>query len=440
MNARPAELANDYLWTFRRVADSLPGHQLDWLRQARAAAIGRFAGQGFPTRRDEEWKYTDVGSIAAASFNVLPPPAGPSLAERITDLALADSHRLVFVNGRLEPALSRLGRLPAGVVLGSLAFRLEQSAADVQPALAAFPPASSFVDLNLAFMADGAYIRLPPGAVVEAPIQLLFLVSEDGLAVQPRNLILAGAGSSATLVEHHAALVDGRYFTNAVTDIVLEAGARIEHHKLQQEGPAALHIATVNVSQAADSHFVSGAYAFGARLARTAINVALDGAAASCTLDGLYVTDGRQHIDHHTRIEHRLPRCTSREFYKGVVNGASRAVFNGRIVVAIDAQGSDARQNNHNLLLSEQAEIDSQPQLEIWADDVQCSHGATVGQLDEDQVFYLRSRGIAEPAARALLTRAFAMEVVDRVPVMALQERLDALLQDKLPRQEKTPC
>jgi Fe-S cluster assembly protein SufD len=440
MNARPADFANDYCLTFPRVVDSLPGHQLDWLRQARAAAIERFAEQGFPTRRDEEWKYTDVGRIAGASCNVLPPPPGPSLAGRIITLALADCHRLVFVNGRLEPALSRVGRLPAGVVLGSLAFRLEQPAADVEQALAAFPPASAFVDLNLAFMADGAYIRLPPGAVIEAPIQLLFLASDDGLAVQPRNVIVAGAGSSAAIIEHHAALVDGRYLTNAVTDIVLEDGARIEHHKLQQEGPGALHIATVNVTQAANSHFVSGAYALGARLARTGIGVALDGAAASCTLDGLYVTDGRQHIDHHTCIEHRQPRCTSREFYKGVVNGASRAVFNGRVVVDADAQGSDARQNNHNLLLSDNAEIDSKPQLEIWADDVQCSHGATVGQLDEDQVFYLRARGIAEPAARALLTRAFAMEVVDRVPVMVLQERLDTLLQDKLPRQEGKTC
>ncbi|MDP3636772.1 MAG: SufD family Fe-S cluster assembly protein, partial [Azonexus sp.] len=183
------------------------------------------------------------------------------------------------------------------------------------------------------------------------------------------------------------------------------------------------------------SHFISGSFALGARLARTGITVALQAEDATCTLDGLYLTDGRQHVDHHTRIDHLKPRCSSREFYKGVLNGASRAVFNGRVVVHPDAQGSDALQTNHNLLLSENAEIDTKPQLEIWADDVKCNHGATVGQLNVDQVFYLCSRGIGQISARALLTRAFAMEVIDRVHILSLQERLDELLQDKLPRQ-----
>lgn len=440
MNARQAASADDYLGAFRRIAGALPGHHLDWLREARAEAIGRFAQQGFPTLRDEDWKYTSVASIEKGRFNVLPAPgaassASASSAAAVATHALPDSHLLVFVDGRLDPGLCRRGRLPAGIVFGGLADRLVQDPEGLEESLAVFHPASAFSDLNLAFMADGAYIRLPPGATVAAPIQLLFIATEAALAVQPRNLVQAAAGSSACIVEHHVALGEAGYFTNAVTDIVLGPGAGIEHHKLQQESPAAFHIATVNVAQGPKSRFVSGSFALGARLARTGITVALDAEEAICTLDGLYLTDGRQHVDHHTRIDHRSPRCTSRELYKGVLSGASRAVFNGRVVVHPDAQGSDAFQTNHNLLLSENAEIDTKPQLEIWADDVKCSHGATVGQLDEDQVFYLRARGIGEAAARTLLTRAFAKEVIDRVSTMSLQDRLDALLQDKLPRQ-----
>ncbi len=439
MNARQVASVNDYLDAFRRVSSFLPGQQLDWLRESRAEAIGRFAQQGFPTLHNEEWKYTNVTAIEHGRFNLLPPHGSEFLSRLIDSHALLDSHILVFVNGHLEPGLSRPGKLPADVKLTSLSYRLERSPDDLEEALVTYPPPSAFADLNLAFMADGAYIRLPPGCVVKAPIQLLFIASEANLAIQPRNLVLAGAGCSASLVEHHVALGDISYFTNAVTDIVLDAGASIEHHKLQQESPSAFHIATVNVSQAAKSRFISTSFALGARLSRVGIAVRLDAEDARCDLDGLYLADGRQHVDHHTRIDHLQPRCTSRERYKGVLDGASRAVFNGRVVVHPDAQGSDAVQTNHNLLLSDAAEIDTKPQLEIWADDVKCSHGATVGQLDEDQVFYLCSRGIGESAARAMLTRAFAMEVVNRVGIPALQEKFDELLHARLP-QRGTAC
>ncbi|PKO88984.1 MAG: Fe-S cluster assembly protein SufD [Betaproteobacteria bacterium HGW-Betaproteobacteria-12] len=436
MNARQVAGAVDYLAAFEQFGHALPGQHVDWLAEARAEAIGRFAQQGFPSQRDEDWKYTSVSGIENGHFAVNIPPAAaePALAALVAAQTLPDSHLLVFVDGRLAPELCRPGRLPAGVVLGSLAAQIEAGAPELEEHLVCYPPPSAFADLNLAFMADGAYLRLPPGATVKAPIQWLFVARTAASAVQPRNLVLAGEGSAAVIVEQHVALTADSYFTNVVSDLVLAAGASLEHHKLQQENARAFHIATVNVAQAAGSHFVSGAYAFGGRLARTGIAVALQGEGAACTLDGLYVTDGRQHVDHHTRIDHRQPGCTSRELYKGVLAGAARAVFSGRIVVHPDAQGSDARQTNHNLLLSEQAEIDSKPQLEIWADDVQCSHGATVGQLDEDQVFYLRARGLAEATARLMLTRAFAMEVVGRVGPFAVQERLDAVLQDRLPR------
>lgn len=435
MNARSPGSAADYLGAFRRISGILPGQHLDWLRQARAEAIGRFSQQGFPTLHDEDWKYTSVASIEKGRFNILPTPSDNLLAPQVALHALPDSHLLVFVNGRLDPGLSRPGRLPPGTVLSSLAYQLEQDQDWPEDTLVTYPPASPFADLNLAFMADGAYVRLPPEATLAAPIQLLFITSEANLAVQPRNLLVAGAGSSASIVEQHVALGESSYFTNAVTDILVGSGATLEHHKVQQESPAAFHIATVNVSQAAKSRFTSTSFALGARLARTGIAVKFHAEDAHCTLDGLYLSDGRQHVDHHTWIDHQKPRCTSRELYKGILNGASRAVFNGRVVVHPDAQGSDAQQTNHNLLLSENAEIDTKPQLEIWADDVKCSHGATVGQLDEDQVYYLRARGIGETSARAILTRAFAKEIIDRVGPLSLQERLDQLLQHKLPRQ-----
>jgi Fe-S cluster assembly protein SufD len=435
MNARQPISVSNYLGAFGRVSHSLPGHNLDWLHRAREAAIERFTCIGFPTLRDEDWKYTSVAAIENSRFSVLPGPCPDFLGSTIATHALPDAHLLVFVNGRLKPELCRTGRMPPGTMLGGLGYMLEQHPGQLREDLIIRAPSSVFSDLNLAFTVDGAYIRLPPGATLKAPIQLLFIATETNLAIQPLNLVLAAAGSSATIVEQHVAAWEITYFTNTVTDISLGAGASIDHHKLQQESPTAFHIAAVNVAQEAKSRFTSTSFALGAHLARADINVRFEAEDASCDLDGLYLTDGRQHVDHHTRIDHLLPRCTSRELYKGVLNGASRAVFNGRVVVHPNAQGSDAIQTNHNLLLSENAEIDTKPQLEIWADDVKCSHGATVGQLDEDQVFYLRSRGIAETEARAMLTRAFSMEIIERLRLSSLQERLDRLLQDKLPRQ-----
>jgi len=296
------------------------------------------------------------------------------------------------------------------------------------------PYASGFAALNAACMTDGACIHLAKGVRLDAPIHLLFIASTPDLAMHTRNVVLAEADSSAVIVEHHMALGTPGYFTNTVTDIVLERGARIEHHKLQQESAAAFHIAAINAELGAGSTFASTAFALGAALARVDIGVGLNGEGAECSLDGLYMADGRRHVDHHTRIDHNQPRGTSRELYKGIVGGAGRAVFNGKIIVHRDAQQSDAAQTNRNLLLSEHAEVDTKPQLEIWADDVKCSHAATIGQLDTAQIFYLRSRGMDDAAARALLTYAFAAEMVQRIELPALRERLDGLLRAKLPQ------
>lgn len=425
-----------YLDEFSRAKATLPGARLPWLADIRAEAMEEFHTYGFPTLRDEEWKYTSVTRIEQGRFSLLAPAPQALMAEQIEMLALPDAQRLVFVDGRHMPALSSTDGLPAGITIASIADLLEREPERLQTLLArqSRDYSSGFAALNAACMIDGSYLYLAQGTMLDAPLHLLFIATQDNLATHVRNFVVAEANSRACIIEHHVALGASRYFTNVATDIVAGRGAHIEHHKLQEESAKAFHIAATNACLSRDSHFVSASYAFGSALARTGINVALDGEGAECSLDGLYMGDGRQHIDHHTCIDHNRPRGTSREFYKGVLSGAARAVFNGKVIVHPDAQHSDALQTNHNLLLSEQAEVDTKPQLEIWADDVKCSHGATVGQLDDNQVFYLRSRGVDDAAARALLTYAFAAEMTGRVALAPLRTRLERLLCGRLPQ------
>ena len=426
-----------WLGEYSRCRDALPGADLPWLADLREAAMRRFLAKGFPTLHDEDWKYTSVGALEKGGFSLATAGALAVDPAQVEALALPGAHLLVFVDGHHVPRLSRLGELLPGAVVDSLAAVLAEHPERIEAELIRLAQperdVSAFAALNAACMSDGACLVLPAGARVEEPIHLLFLAATPDLAVHSRNLVLAGADSSARIVEHHAALGEPRQFTNAVTHIALGTGARIEHHKLQQESRTAFHIAAIDAELAADSRLLSTSFALGGALARADIRVTLAGEGAECLLDGLYMADGRQHLDHHTRIDHRLPRGTSRELYKGVLDGAARAVFNGKVFVHPDAQKSDAAQINRNLLLSAQAEVDTKPQLEIWADDVKCSHGATVGQLDADQIFYLRARGLDDAAARALLTYAFAAEMVQRVGLAPLSERLDALVRARLP-------
>ena len=435
MNAATPDSGLHYLEDFMRHKDTFPGRTQPWLAALREAAMQQFLAMGFPTRHDEDWKYTRVAPIEKGPFTqTLGPPADIDAAQ-VEALALPGAHLLVFIDGHHMPALSKIDVLPAGISIASLATLLERRRSGIETQIdsaASYP--SAFAALNTACMTDGACIHLAKGVRLDAPLHLLFLAATDTLAIHTRNLVFAEPESHATIVEHHAALGTHTYFTNTVTDIVLGRGAQIEHHKLQQESAKAFHIAAINADLAEQSRLVSTSFALGGALARTDIHTELNGEGAECTLDGLYVTDRRQHIDHHTRIDHNVPRGTSRELYKGVLNGASRAVFNGKVVVHPDAQQSDAAQTNRNLLLSEHAEIDTKPQLEIWADDVKCSHAATVGQIDAGQVFYLRSRGLDEETARALLTYGFAEEMVQRVALPSLRQRLDDLLRALLPR------
>jgi Fe-S cluster assembly protein SufD len=422
-----------YRQQFRTHKAELPGACLPWLNKLRAQALERFMESGFPTLKHEDWKYTDVRPIAmcrlaAAAVGALPP------AELLAPFAL-DAHELVFVDGRYAPRLSHPGTLPPGVRVASLAEVLAGDASALEPWFSrhARPEEGGFAALNATFLRDGAYVHLRRNTEVEPPIHLLFVsTSRADTVAHTRNLIVAEPGSRATVVESYVGLGDGAYLTNAVTEIAAEAGSVLEHYRLQREGEGAWHVGGTHVHQSRDSRYTSHAVALGARLARHELGVALDAEGTECVLNGLYATRARQHVDNHTRIDHLKPHGTSREWYKGVLDGASRGVFSGRIVVHPQAQHTDAEQNNRNLLLSPDAEADSRPQFEIYADDVKCAHGSAEGSLDLDQLFYLRSRGLDEPLARSLLVYAFAADVLARMRLVPVRVQLERQLARRL--------
>ncbi len=433
MTIAPVKEAQSYLADFEYLAREA-GWEPAWLRERRQAAFARFAAEGLPTTRQEDWKYTSVAPIARLPFRLAlaePQAVGPSAIAPFT-FGERGWSQLVFVDGRYAPALSSLAGLPEGVRVASLAEALAYDGEPIERHLArhADDRASGFTALNTAFLHDGALVQVPSGQTVEAPIHLLFVATaRDPLAAShPRVLILLGRASAATVVESYVALGGGPYLTNTVTEIVLDDAARLTHYKIVRESLAAYHIGTTQVYESRDSAFTSFSIALGAQLARNDLNVLLDAEGAECTLNGLYLVDGSRHVDNHTAIDHARAHGTSRELYKGILDGKARGVFNGKIVVRPDAQRTDARQTNKNLLLSEDATIDSKPQLEIFADDVKCAHGAAVGQLDPDAVFYLASRGLGPETARRLLTYGFASEITSEVQIEPLRAQLDALL------------
>jgi len=429
------ESQNRYREEFAGLEPQLAGAGLPWLRRARRAAFEHFTELGFPTTRHEDWKYTNVAAIERRAFRALPESLNGVSAAQVSELAFTGGQLLVFVNGRYAPGLSRLGTLPGAARIMSLASALSDHADQLEALLARdiepFP--NGFAALNAAFWADGAYIELPAGTVIEEPVHLLFITTEADLQVHPRNIVRAGTGSQISIVEHYVGLDGTAYFMNATTEVIADRGAVVEHHKLQQEAGRAFHIAGIHALQGQDSRFTSHSFALGGALSRNDITTRLDAEGCEVTLHGLYMAHGRQHMDHHTCIDHAKPRGVSREFYNGVLDGAARAVFNGKVIVRPDAQKTDAHQSNRNLLLSEDVEVDTKPQLEIYADDVKCSHGATVGQLDENQIFYLRTRGVDESAARSVLTYAFAEEIISRAAIAPLRDRLEELLINRLP-------
>jgi len=408
-----------------------------WLADLRGGALARFAALRLPTARHEDWRFTSLAGLAPLPLARAPEgDLARARALLARGPAAEDGARLVFVNGRFCAELSAGGSLPQGIVLSSLAEALRRWPDEVRPHLGrlARPDALAFVAANAALFEDGAFLKLPAGAALDAPIALVFL--SDGpaaAAAHPRTLLVAGEGARATVQEWFLGPEGAAYLTNAVTELVLADGAEVEHVRLQVEGDAAFHVSSVHAEQGAGSRLVAHAFTLGARLSRAETYARLGGEGARVAANGLYMADGQRLVDNFSWIEHAVPRCTTEETYKGILDGKSRGVFSGRIRVMPGAQKTVARQMNSNLLLSDDAIVDTKPQLEIFADDVKCGHGGTVGQLDETALFYLRSRGVPEADAKSLLVWAFASEMVGLVGPPSVRARAKNLVAARLP-------
>ncbi len=393
-----------------------------------------FAAAGVPTTKNEDWRFTNLKALAATPHDL----AGPGTAD-ITPWMIADSHRLVFVNGRYAAGLSDIGELPDGATVGPLASAIAGGTERAAFALGKGVDLTKhpFAALNTANFVDGAFIHLGRGALVEKPIHLIFVAvgGDRPTWSAPRTLVSADSTSQATIVEHYVS-TGGETLTAPVTEFHLAPGATIKHVRLQEETRQARHIALQSSRQGRDSRLESIALNVGAALARTNIDAELGAPGAHASLNGLYLVEDTQHTDTQIKVRHAAPHCTSHELYKGILDGSSRAVFSGRIIVDPGAQKTDAIQSNRNLLLSAGALVNSNPQLEIDADDVRCTHGSTVGRLDEEAIFYLRSRGIGRATAESLLTYAFAAEIVQQVPVAEIRERMERHLVERLPQGE----
>ncbi|HUX26215.1 MAG TPA: Fe-S cluster assembly protein SufD [Burkholderiales bacterium] len=419
MNTAPTKSYLDSLLPGRPAASPL-----DWLNELRAHAVERVGALTVPSTRDEDWRFTDISPLTKLTFQPAQgaQPLNPAALERwIIGEAAA---RLVFVDGIYAPQHSFNH---AGITVENFAAGLDRHKAAAQAQLgrnAAFE-SNAFAALNTAFLHDGALILAPRGLAVAAPVHLLFIATRKHAANYPRCLVVAEPGSALTLVEDYVALQDEAYFTNAVTEIVLAGDAQLHHVKVQREGAEAFHIANCAVSLAQSSRYHSVSVALGARISRHNLGVRLAAEGAECSIDGLALIGAKQLADTHTLIDHAQPQCSSRQLHKCIVDGTAHAVFNGNIMVRAGAQRTDSSQSSRNLLLSAKARVDTKPQLEIFADDVKCAHGATVGQLDLDEVFYLKSRGLSDTAARNLLTYAFGAEIIERIPVASLRDRLE---------------
>lgn len=436
--------AQPYLDEFARLATERTTEPTR-IAEMRRRAIEHFSAVGFPARDEEEWRFTNVAPIVRSSFRSESLETVGLGMEAIAPSVFAGAAaRLTFVDGRFAPALSFVGDLPAGVFVGRLAEAIEAQREEVDEHLGAHRPGDSadthaFAALNAALFRDGACILLPRGTRVEAPIHLVFVAS-GGTMSFPRNLIVLGVDAQATVVETYTGIGGtaggsplGQSLTVPVTEIAALADSNLKHVKVQREMLDAFHVAAFELHQERSSRVASHSISLGGGIVRNDLHAVLAGEGADCVLNGLYLVEGRQLVDNHMKVEHAAAHCDSHELYKGVLDGKARAVFNGLIHVHPGAQKTDAKQSNRNLLLSAEAIANSNPQLEIYADDVKCTHGSTVGQLDEDAIFYLRSRGIGIEAARSLLTYAFASELVERIPVEPVRHALEEFLFSRLP-------
>ena len=430
------EQLRTYLDSFTELQKRLAAQPV-WLRHLREDAFARFCEVGFPTTHDEDWRFTNVSAIANTPFE-LPGTGSVSLREFGQFKADGLAHRLVFVNGRLNRELSSLKALQPGITVGSLAERIETDADRLAPHLGRYLniQRDAFSALNTAFLEDGAYIHVRKSVVSETPIHLLFVstATEQPVMTHPRNLVVIEHEAQATIVEDYVSIGESVAFCNTATELVVGENAVVSHYMIEREHKKAFNVSTLRIQQGRSANVSSHSVLLGGGLVRNNVHPVLAGEGSECLINGLFIGDGRQHLDNYMLVEHARPHCGSRQFYNGILDDHAHGVFHGRIIVHKDAQKTDAKQTNRNLLLSDDARIDTKPQLEIYADDVKCTHGATIGQIEENALFYLRSRGIDEISARRLLLLAFANECLDRMAAGPARDHVETLIHDHLAR------
>lgn len=422
-----------FIKQFDEFEKSLNGEKTTEFHQLRKSAISNFQELSFPTQKDEEWKYTNISSLLKHNF--LPAKSKEIVSSEIINQFLFDrlEHSLlVFVNGIYSPELSRITDLPKGVQVGSIAEAIKNNNPLIKKHLGNYSKDENyfFTTLSSAFIKDGAFVYVPDGKVVEDPLHIiLYTKSTDSkIFTQPRNLFIAGQNSQVSIIEHYLSDEENIYLTNAVTEIFADENAIVDHIKLQEESKKAFHIARMDVDQERNSNFSSHLISCGAEISRNDFNTRFNAEGSESMLNGLFMIDGEQLFDAHTMIDHTKPHCNSHEHYKGILQDKAKGVFNGKVMVRQDAQKTNAFQQNNTILLSDDAVMNTKPQLEIFADDVKCSHGATIGKLNDEAKFYLKSRGIGEDAATALLIHAFASDVITSIKIPALRDYLEEII------------
>ena len=429
-------VAEGYLESFTEFAKRGAGHNLPWLRRLRENAFARFCETGFPTTHDEDWRFTNVSAIARTPF---------LLAAGATNLSNSDlspwriegaAAQLVFVDGRFVRELSQFGALPASVTVSGLKEQITNNAKGLEAHLGRYLniQRDPFSALNTAFAEDGAFVHVGRGVSLEEPVHLLFVSTAANAPrmLHPRNLLIFEQESQATVIEEYVSLGGGTIFCNTATELIAGENSTVSHYMIEREDREAFNISTLRIQQERSANVASHSLLLGGGLVRNNVHPVLAGEGGECLINGLFVGDGRQHLDNYMHVEHASPHCSSRQFYNGILDGKSHGVFHGRIVVHKDAQKTDAKQTNRNLLLSDDAQIDTKPQLEIYADDVKCTHGATIGQIEENALFYLQSRGIDEVSARRLLLMAFAGECLERMKPGAAHTHAERLIHEHL--------
>jgi Fe-S cluster assembly protein SufD len=429
------EKLQTYVDIFPEFEQRAAGHATSWVRGLRESAFARFCQTGFPTTHDEDWRFTNVSTLAQTAFKLAQPA---QVKDRdVSGYRLEGAAcQLVFVNGKFAAELSLLSKLPPGLHVASLSEILRNDPASLEAHLGRYLniERDAFAALNTAFLEEGAVVRIGRGAIIEAPISLLFLstAANRPAMTHPRNLIVAGQGSQATVMEDYVSLGGGVVFSNTATELVAGENAVISHYMIEREDEQAFNVSTLRIQQGRSANVASHSLLLGGGLVRNNVHPVLDGEGGECLINGLFLGHGRQHMDNYMLVEHASPHCGSRQFYNGILDDQAHGVFHGRIVVHKHAQKTDAKQTNRNLLLSDAAQIDTKPQLEIYADDVKCTHGATIGQIEEDSLFYLRSRGLDERTARNLLLYAFAGECLARMKMGLARKKVERLVDERL--------